>query len=223
MRKLTYGREIFLFDLFDFSRTIAAPLFSEKAYPWEALRSLQSFIYETGESLTDEYIRTGDIWIARDAVVAPTACISGPCIIDHGAEIRHGAFIRGSVIIGKNCVVGNSSEVKNSILFDGAQAPHFNYVGDSILGFKAHIGAGVITSNLKSDKTSVTVCGIDTGLRKLGALIGDHAEIGCGAVLCPGTMIGRNSTVYPLSMVRGCVPPGYIYKSAENIVVKREE
>jgi len=164
-------------------------------------------------TLDDSYSRCGDIWIARDAAVSPTASITGPCIIDHGAEIRHCAFIRGSVIVGRGCVAGNSTEIKNSILFDGAQAPHFNYVGDSIMGFRSHMGAGVITSNLRSDRKNVISQGVATGMRKLGAMIGDRAEIGCGAVLCPGSIVGRDSIVYPCCAVRGSVPDGHIYKS----------
>jgi NDP-sugar pyrophosphorylase family protein len=166
-----------------------------------------------------------NVWIAKSAKVAPTACINPPCIIDENAEIRHCAFIRGSAIVGKGAVVGNSTEVKNAILFDGVQIPHFNYCGDSILGYKAHMAAGVITSNVKSDKTNVSIRTdegrIETGLRKLGALVGDFVEIGCNTVLNPGTVIGRNTTVYPLSRVRGFIPGGHIYKSETEIVLKK--
>ena len=208
--------------LFDIDRTIAAELFSGADYPWQALERLGGFIETLGAGLDEcEYERRGNVWIARDARVASSAQITGPCIIDRGAEVRHCAFIRGRALIGKGCVVGNSTEIKNSLLFDGAQAPHFNYVGDSILGYRSHIGAGVITSNVKCDCTNVNACGVETGMRKLGALIGDFAEIGCGAVLCPGSVVGRYATVYPLSLVRGWVPEDSIFKSPEYIVRKR--
>lgn len=207
--------------LFDLSRTIVADFFAETEHPWEVLPGLGERIAALGIGLGAEFVRNGDIWIAKDARVAPTAHISGPCIIDRGAEIRHGAFIRGRAVIGKGCVVGNSTEIKNSLLFDGAQAPHFNYVGDSIMGWRAHIGAGVITGNVKCDRSDVKVCGVCTGMRKLGAMIGDMAEVGCGAVLCPGSIVGRSATVYPLCRVRGRVPEGCIYKDPEHIVTKR--
>ena len=211
--------------LFDLSRTVAAKIFEGRTYPWEVLREISGFILELGPTLGDDYIcKDGNIWIAKDAKIAPTASITGPCIIDSGAEIRHCAFIRGSAVIGKNCVVGNSVEVKNAILFDGAQVPHFNYVGDSILGWRAHMGAGAVTSNVKSDKTNVSVTFGDakyaTGLRKFGAMLGDNVEVGCNSVLCPGSVIGRNATVYPLSRVRGYVGENHIFKSPDNIVKK---
>lgn len=214
--------------LFDLSRTIAAKLFEGRVYPWEVLGDIGSFIMELGPSLGENFeCREGNIWIAKDAKIAPTASITGPCIIDSGAEIRHCAFIRGKAVIGKGCVVGNSVEVKNAVIFDGAQVPHFNYVGDSILGWRAHMGAGAVTSNVKSDKTNVTVrfgdAKVETGLRKFGAMLGDCVEVGCNSVLCPGTVIGRNSTVYPLSRVRGFVGENHIFKSEDNIIKKIEK
>lgn len=212
--------------LFDLSHTLAAPLLENTEYPWEALDGLSAFLYQLGENLpADEYdqLQPG-IWVAKDAKVAPTALLSAPCIIGHGAEVRHCAFIRGSALVGAGAVVGNSVELKNCILFDGAQVPHFNYVGDSILGYKAHMGAGAVTSNVKADKGLVKVHAedgdVETGCKKFGAILGDHAEIGCNSVLNPGTVIGRNSNVYPLSSVRGCVPSDSIYKGQDNIVVK---
>lgn len=213
-------------DLFDLSRTIAAGLFDGSIYPWDVLDKIKAYIIEKGEKLDPAlYEKRGDdIWIAKDAKVAPTAYIGGPCIIDSGAEIRHCAYIRGSAIVGKGAVVGNSCELKNCVLFDGVQVPHFNYVGDSILGYKSHMGAGAITSNVKSDKTPVTVKAedeaIETGRKKLGAILGDNVEVGCNSVLCPGTVIGKNSNVYPLSRVRGVVPAGSIFKAADNIATK---
>ena len=203
--------------LFAPGHSIAWELFEKAAYPWEALDELSGFIEEAGPTLGEDFERRGEaIWVARDADIAPTAFIDGPCIIDRGAQLRHGAFIRGRAVIGKGCVVGNSTEIKNSILMDGAQAPHFNYVGDSVLGWRAHIGAGVITSNIKCDKTPVTVAypggRLRTGLRKLGAMIGDGAEIGCGSVLCPGAVVGCGALVYPLCRVRGWMPGGHILK-----------
>lgn len=213
--------------LFDFSHTVAAPLLKSTTYPWEALPRLIDFIREFG-SLLDPASYTeydGGIYIAKDASVDPSAHVKGPCIICSGAEIRHCAFIRGSVIVGAGAVVGNSTELKNSILFDAVQVPHYNYVGDSILGYKAHLGAGAVTSNVKSDKSQVHVKGegldFDTGRKKVGAMVGDRAEIGCGAVLCPGTVIGRDSTVYPLVRVRGVIPEGHIVKS-ECVMVPRK-
>lgn len=217
--------------LFSLENTIAADIFRGKLYPWEILSELCEFIIRLGNTLSEEeYVRLGeDIWAAKDADIAPSAVIKGPCIIDKGAEIRHCAFIRGSAVIGKNAVVGNSSEIKNALLFDGAQTPHFNYVGDSVLGCKSHLGAGAVTSNLKSDKTPVevkyakTAEKLATGRKKAGAFIGDNVEVGCGAVLCPGTVIGRGSTVYPLSCVRGFVPENRIFKDADRIVLKTSE
>ncbi len=215
--------------LLDLSKTIAAPLFEGREYPWEILPLIKDFIRELGKNLPEtEYDKRGeDIWISKTAKVFDSAYIAGPCIICEGAEVRHCAFIRGSAIVGKNAVVGNSTELKNVILFDNVQVPHYNYVGDSILGFKAHMGAGSITSNVKSDKTLVSIkqdgCVVfETGLKKVGAILGDNVEIGCGSVLNPGTVIGRESNVYPLSSVRGYVPPRSIYKCKGEVAEKDE-
>ncbi len=197
------------------------------AYPWQALDGLKDWIRALGPTLPEsEYLHTAEeVWVARSATVAPSALICGPAVIGPEAEIRHGAFIRGSALVGAGAVVGNSVELKNCILFDGAQVPHFNYVGDSVLGYRAHMGAGAVTSNVKSDKTPVCVrCGgecIETGRKKLGAMLGDFAEVGCNSVLNPGTVIGARSNVYPLSSVRGYVPADSIYKSGSSIVPKR--
>ncbi len=205
--------------LLDFNQTIAKPLFENVTYPWEALENLSEFIINIGYSLPqDKYLHIKeDIWVARSADVAPTAYLHGPLIICDKAEIRHCAFIRGNAIVGEYSVVGNSTELKSSILFNCVQTPHYNYIGDSILGYKSHTGAGVITSNLKSDKTLVTVLfddeKINTNRKKFGAIIGDYTEVGCNSVLNPGTVLGRNTTVYPLSMVRGFVPENCIYKN----------
>lgn len=213
-------------DLYDTSHTIAADLFEPNAYPWELLDKIKEYIEVLGQKLDpDVYECLGNnVYVAKDALIAPTAYINGPCIIDKGAEIRHCAFIRGSAIVGKNSVVGNSCELKNCILFDGVQVPHFNYVGDSILGYKSHMGAGSVTSNVKSDKTLVAVkCGgecIDTGRKKFGAMLGDNVEVGCNSVLCPGTIIGKNTNIYPLSRVRGVIPSDSIFKSEGTIVPK---
>lgn len=212
--------------LFDLSHTLASELLGSCTYPWLALPKIREFLRTLGESLPpEEYDRIGeDVWIAKDATVAESASITGPCIVGHASQIRVGAFIRGSVLIGDGCVVGNSCELKNAILFDRAQVPHFNYVGDSILGYRAHTGAGAVTSNVKSDKTLVTVRTpdgkLETGLKKCGAMIGDRVEIGCGCVLNPGCVIGRDTVVYPLSSVRGTLPPDSIYKSPDCIVKK---
>lgn len=214
-------------DLYSLEHTIAAEIFEGKTYPWEILGELKGFIVKLGQSLDPEkFIKRGeDIWIAKSATVFDSAYIAGPCIIDEGAEVRHCAFIRGSAIIGKNAVVGNSTEVKNALVFDNVQIPHYNYVGDSVLGYKSHMGAGSITSNVKSDKTLVVVKStdekIETGLKKFGAMLGDFVEVGCGSVLNPGTIIGKNSNIYPLSSVRGVVPADSIYKASGNIVTKR--
>ncbi len=214
-------------ELLDLDKTIAAKLFEGKTYPWEALDGIKSFILELGETLSaDEYDHPEEgIWIAKDAKIFPSAYIGAPCIIDHGAEVRHCAFIRGSAIVGKNAVVGNSTELKNVVLFDNVQVPHYNYVGDSILGYKAHMGAGSITSNVKSDKTLVTVhipdAPIETGRKKFGAILGDNVEVGCNSVLNPGTVVGRCSNIYPVSCVRGVVPANSIYKAKDNIVAKK--
>ncbi len=213
-------------SLFDLEKTIAADLFTGCTYPWEVLGKIKSGILQIGAGLSlEEYDRIGeDIWIAKSAKVAPTACINGPVIIGKEAEIRHCAFIRGSAIIGEGAVVGNSTELKNVILFHKVQVPHYNYVGDSILGYKAHMGAGSITSNVKSDKTLVSVHAgeliMETGLKKFGAILGDYVEVGCNSVLNPGTVVGRNANIYPLSMVRGYVPEASIYKKAGEIVAK---
>ncbi|MBQ8830645.1 MAG: UDP-N-acetylglucosamine pyrophosphorylase [Oscillospiraceae bacterium] len=213
-------------DLLDLSKTIAAELFENAEYPWQVLGNIKSFILKLGETLpSDKFEKLGeDVWIAKSAKVFPSAYIAGPCIIDEDAEVRHCAFIRGSAVVGKNCVVGNSVELKNVVLFDNVQVPHYNYVGDSVLGYKAHMGAGSITSNVKSDKTLVVVREgeerQETGLKKFGAVLGDNVEVGCNSVLNPGTVVGRNSNIYPLSSVRGTVPPGSIYKNADDIVSK---
>jgi len=213
-------------NILDLDHTIAKPLLATKDYPWEALPLISGFIRELGPTLpAEEYDHPAeDVWIAKSAAVAPTASITGPCIICAEAEIRHCAFIRGSAIVGKNAVVGNSVELKNVILFDRVQTPHYNYVGDSILGYKAHMGAGSITSNVKSDRTIVHVKGegmdIDTGLKKFGAILGDNVEVGCNSVLNPGTVIGRNTNIYPVSSVRGTIPEGKIFKSPDKIVNK---
>lgn len=212
--------------LFDLSHTLAAPLLSGVEWPWQALDGLADFIRAAGPALpADEYTQTApDVWVANTAAVAPSALVNGPCIIGPGAEVRHCAFIRGSALVGAGAVVGNSVELKNCILFDGAQVPHFNYVGDSILGHKAHMGAGAVTSNLKSDKSLVVIKygaeQLATGRKKLGALVGDFAEVGCNSVLCPGTVLGRNSQVYPTSCVRGVVPEKHIFKAPGNVVQK---
>lgn len=215
-------------ELYDLSHTLAAPLLGECEYPWQALPRIKDFILSVGPMLpADEYDNPEEgVWIAKSARLAKTATVSGPCIIGKDTELRTGAFIRGSVIVGEGCVVGNSCELKNAILFDCVQVPHFNYVGDSILGYRSHTGAGAITSNVKSDKTLVRVKTedgfIETGLKKFGAMLGDFVEVGCNSVLNPGTVIGRNTNVYPLSSVRGTVPPDHIYKSGENIVPKQK-
>lgn len=214
--------------LLDLNHTIAAELFAGKNYPWEVLSDISDFIVKLGAQLSeDEYDHPSEnVWIAKDATVFPSAYIGGPCIIDHKAEVRHGAFIRGSAIVGKNCVVGNSVELKNVVLFDAVQVPHYNYVGDSILGHKAHMGAGSITSNVKSDKTNVVIKNasgsIPTGRKKVGAILGNHVEVGCNSVLNPGTVIGANSIVYPTSSVRGTIPPEHIYKAKHEVVPKTD-
>ena len=213
-------------DLYDMDHTIAAKLFEGKEYPWEALDGIKEFILALGPTLDPEKFDNPaeGVWVAKDATVFPSAYLGSPCIIDSGAEVRHGAFIRGSAIVGKNAVVGNSVELKNVVLFDNVQTPHYNYVGDSILGYKAHMGAGSITSNVKSDKTLVVIKAedeqIETGRKKVGAMLGDCVEVGCNSVLNPGTVIGRHSNVYPTSSVRGVVPANSIFKDAGNIVAK---
>ena len=213
-------------NLYTLSETIAADLFEGAVYPWEVLPKISGFILELGEKLSpEEYEKRGEnVWVAKSAKIAPTACINGPAIIGKEAEIRHCAFIRGNAIVGEGAVVGNSTELKNVVLFNKVQVPHYNYVGDSVLGFKAHMGAGSITSNVKSDKTLVVVKDqkekIATGLKKFGAMLGDNVEVGCNSVLNPGTVVGRGSNIYPTSMVRGFVPAGSIYKCRTEIVEK---
>ena len=210
-------------EMLDLEHTIAAELFSGKTYAWEVLPEIKAFILKLGPTLPESEFDhpAEDVWIAKDAKVFPSAYIGGPCIIDHEAEVRHCAFIRGSAIVGKGCVVGNSVELKNVVLFDKVQTPHYNYVGDSVLGYKAHMGAGSITSNVKSDRTLVVVKGdvnIETGLKKFGAILGDNVEVGCNSVLNPGSVIGRRASIYPTSSVRGVVPEDSIYKAKDNIV-----
>lgn len=219
---------LFIRSLYDLSHTAAATYLEQYTYPWEALAGIGEFILKLGETLsTEEYEKRGeDIWVAKSATIFPTAYIHGPAIIGPNTEVRQCAFIRGNALVGVNCVVGNSTELKNVILFDCVQVPHYNYVGDSILGYKSHMGAGSITSNVKSDKTLVTVCvgntRIETGRKKFGAMLGDFVEVGCNSVLNPGTVIGRHTNVYPLSMVRGFVPENSIYKRADAVVQKVE-
>lgn len=218
--------QLFTEALLDLSQTVAKDLFQEVEYPWEVLAKLSSFILELGPRLPEEeYEKRGEnIWVAKSAKVAPSAYLGGPLIICSGAEIRHCAFIRSSTIVGEGAVVGNSTELKNALLFNKVQTPHYNYVGDSVLGYRSHMGAGSITSNVKSDKTLVTVCidgtRIETGLKKFGAVLGDYAEIGCSTVLNPGSVVGRSSNIYPLSMVRGYVPENSIYKRRGEVVEK---
>lgn len=215
-------------DLFeDLEKTIAKDIFEGSEYPWQVLSKIGNFIIELGMKLPkDEYTMVSEnVWVANSAKVAPTAFIGAPAIIDKDAEVRHCAFIRGNAIVGKGAVVGNSTELKNVILFDKVQVPHYNYVGDSILGYKSHMGAGSITSNVKSDKTLVTIkCDdkrVETGLKKMGAILGDEVEVGCNSVLNPGTVVGKHSNIYPLSMVRGFIPENSIFKNADNIVKKK--
>ena len=218
-------------DLYDLNETIAAELFDGLTYPWEALPKIGEFIKKLGAALDpEEYDKGGeDVWIAKSANVFPSAYIHGPAIIGKEAEVRHCAFIRGNALVGEGAVVGNSTELKNVVLFNKVQVPHYNYVGDSVLGFKSHMGAGSITSNVKSDKTLVHVKGnvdgqsfdIATGLKKFGAMLGDNVEVGCNSVLNPGTVIGRFSNIYPVSRVRGYVPGGSIFKDKDNIVAKQ--
>ncbi len=211
-------------NMYDLSQTIAADLFEGVTYPWEVLPRIGEYIIELGNRLDSErYEKRGEnIWVAKSAKVAPTAFLNGPLIIDEEAEIRHCAFIRGNAIVGKGSVVGNSTELKNVVIFNSVQVPHYNYVGDSVLGYKSHMGAGSITSNVKSDKTLVVVKSenesIETGLKKFGAMLGDYVEVGCNSVLNPGSVIGRNTNIYPLSMVRGVVPEKSIYKNKNEIV-----
>ena len=211
-------------ELYDFEHTLAAEYLSGFTYPWEALKGIKEMIRRIGASLGADYLEVSEnVWVHKTAQVAPTAFLGAPCIIGAGTEVRHCAFIRGSALVGENCVVGNSVELKNVILFDCVQVPHYNYVGDSILGYKAHMGAGSITSNVKSDKSLVVIHGdqeIPTGQKKVGAMLGDFVEVGRNSVLNPGTVIGRNSSVYPLSCVRGVIPANSIYKTGGVIAAK---
>ena len=211
-------------DLLDLSHTLAAPLFEGKRYPWEILSELKEFIRTLGASLPrEEY--APEVWVHKTANVAPSALIAGPTVIGAKTEVRHCAFIRGSALVGEGCVVGNSTEIKNAVIFDSVQIPHYNYVGDSILGFRSHMGAGVVASNVRSDKGNVAVhdgeTRIETGLRKLGAILGDGADVGCNSVLCPGSVVGRDSIIYPLSRVRGFVPERSILKGNGLIVPRK--
>ena len=212
-------------DLFDLSQSLAGAYLSGFSYPWEALKGIKDLILSLGPNLGEAYTEISPaVWVHKTAVVAPTAYLGAPCIIGANTEVRHCAFIRGSALVGENCVVGNSVELKNVILFNNVQVPHYNYVGDSILGYMSHMGAGSLTSNVKSDKTLVTVKNgdkkIETGLKKFGAMLGDYVEVGCNSVLNPGTVIGRNSNIYPTSCVRGVVPENSIWKTG-GVVVKK--
>lgn len=214
-------------DLLTLSHTLAAPLFEGKRYPWEILPELKDFIRKLGATLPpEEYDEVSpEVWVHKTARVAPSALIAGPTVIGAGTEVRHCAFIRGSALVGEGCVVGNSTEIKNAVIFDGVQIPHYNYVGDSILGFRSHMGAGVVASNFRSDKGNVNVHDGDetivTGLRKLGTILGDGSDVGCNSVLCPGSVVGRDCIVYPLSRVRGYLPERSIYKG-DGVVVPRK-
>ena len=216
-------------NMYDLKETIAAEIFEGKTYPWEVLPLIKEFIVKLGNTLDPaEYDKIGeDIWVAKSAKIAPTVALNGPCIIGKDAEVRQCAFIRGSAIVGEGAVVGNSTELKNVILFNKVQVPHYNYVGDSILGYKSHMGAGSITSNVKSDKKLVVVKtpegNIETGMKKFGAMLGDHVEVGCGTILNPGSVVGPHTNIYPLSSVRGFVPGGSIYKRAGEVVEMRQE
>ena len=216
-------------NLLDLNETIAKDLFEGKTYPWEVLPEIGDFILKLGQTLSEEEYDhpSEDVWIAKSAKVAPTACINGPVIIGKEAEVRHCAFIRGKAIIGEGAVVGNSTELKNAVLFNKVQVPHYNYVGDAVLGYKSHMGAGSITSNVKSDKKLVVVKtpegNIETGMKKFGAMLGDHVEVGCGTILNPGSVVGPHTNIYPLSSVRGFVPGGSIYKCAGEVVEMRQE
>lgn len=218
-------------SLYNLDETIAGEYLAQFTYPWEAIKGISDFIKKLGPTLDPEKFeqRGEDIWVAKSAKVAPTASLNGPLIIDEEAEVRHCAFIRGSAIVGKGSVIGNSTELKNDIIFNSVQVPHYNYVGDSILGYKSHMGAGSITSNVKSDKTLVVVKDcydtkeeIETGLKKFGAMLGDYVEVGCNSVLNPGTVIGKDTNIYPLSRVRGVVPAHSIFKDKDNVVLKKE-
>ena len=212
-------------ELYDLSHSLAGTYLSGFDYPWQALKGIQDLILSLGSALGEDYTEVSPtVWVHKTATIAPTAYLGAPCIIGAGTEVRHCAFIRGSALVGENCVVGNSVELKNAILFDNVQVPHFNYVGDSILGYKSHMGAGSVTSNVKSDSSLVTVkdgeVRIETGLKKFGAMLGDHVEVGCNSVLNPGTVVGRHSNIYPTSCVRGVVPENSIWKTG-GVVVKK--
>ena len=213
-------------DLYDLNHSIAGSYLAGFSYPWEALDGIKELILRLGSTLGDDYAQPApQVWVHKTAVVAPTAYLGAPCIIGPGTEVRHCAFIRGSALVGENCVVGNSVELKNVILFDNVQVPHYNYVGDSILGYRSHMGAGSLTSNVKSDKTLVVIKSKDeaipTGRKKVGAMVGDFVEVGCNSVLNPGTVIGRHSNIYPTSCVRGVVPENSIYKTGGIVVTKK--
>ena len=214
-------------ELLDLTHTLAAPLFEGKRYPWEILSPLKDFIRELGASLPkEEYDEIApEVWVHKSAKIAPTALIAGPTVIGAGTEVRHCAFIRGSALVGEGCVVGNSTEVKNAVIFDNVQVPHYNYVGDTILGFRSHMGAGVVASNFRSDKGNVSVKTgdekIETGLRKLGAILGDGVDVGCNSVLCPGSVVGRDVIIYPLSRVRGFIPERSILKGDGTVVPRK--
>ena len=214
-------------ELYDLEHTQAKEYLAQFTYPWEALKGLRDFILQLGSTLGDDYVALlPQVWVHRTATVAPTAYLGGPCIIGPGTEVRHCAFVRGSALVGENCVVGNSVELKNVILFDNVQVPHYNYVGDSILGYKSHMGAGSLTSNVKSDKLPVVIHAacqeMPTGLKKVGAMLGDYVEVGCNSVLNPGTVIGRHTNIYPTSCVRGVVPANSIWKTGGIVVAKHE-
>lgn len=219
-------KQAMISELYDLNETIAFELFKGSIYPWEVLPKISEFIVELGKTLPkDKFEQRGEnVWIAKSAKVFPSAYINGPAIIDEDAEVRHCAFIRGNAIVGKGAVVGNSTELKNVVLFNKVQVPHYNYVGDSILGYKAHMGAGSITSNVKSDKTLVVVKDkeqkVETGLKKFGAMLGDCVEVGCNSVLNPGTVVGRKTNIYPISCVRGFIPADSIYKNKDEIIKK---
>ena len=214
-------------EILDYSSSLAGEVLAKLEMPWDILDTLTEYIRQLGKQLEKEGWREilPEVWVGENVTIAPTAEIHGPCIIGEGSEIRHCAFIRGSALIGKGCVVGNSTELKNCILFDKTQVPHYNYVGDSILGYRSHMGAGSITSNVKSDKTNVVIKDgsdfIETGIKKIGAMLGDHVEVGCNSVLNPGTIVGRNSSIYPTSCVRGVIPPNSIFKAAGSVVPKK--
>lgn len=222
-------KEYTIQNLFDLNETIAADLFRDATYPWEVLPKIKDFIIALGRTLPeDKFEKRGeDIWVAKSATVFDSAYIGGPCIIDEDATVRQCAFIRGSAIVGKGATVGNSTELKNVVLFNEVEVPHYNYVGDSILGYHAHMGAGSITSNIKADKKNVVIHNgeenVPTGLRKMGAMLGDWVDVGCNSVLNPGSIVGRHTNIYPLSMIRGCVPEYHIYKDRDNVVAKIPE